>query len=64
MLISGKYSTAFRKMKDKLIIGGDMINYGPERSADVLEWIKERTRSYLENNLIMVGNHEEMMICS
>ncbi|WP_170138772.1 metallophosphoesterase family protein [Oceanobacillus chungangensis] len=51
----------FDPMKDKLIIGGDMINRGP-KSADVLHWIKERAQSYPDNIVIIAGNHEEMMI--
>ncbi|WP_162800252.1 metallophosphoesterase family protein [Oceanobacillus zhaokaii] len=51
----------FEPAKDRLIIGGDMINRGL-KSADVLHWIKERSRSYPDNIHIIVGNHEEMMI--
>lgn len=51
----------FDPMKDRLIIGGDMINRGP-KSADVLHWLKEKARSYPDNIHIIAGNHEEMMI--
>ena len=47
--------------KDKLIIGGDLINRGP-RSAHMLQWAREHHKNYPGNVHILAGNHEEMMI--
>lgn len=47
--------------KDRLVIGGDMINRGPE-SADMLRWAKTHQEKYPETIHVLIGNHEEMMI--
>ncbi|PAV30557.1 hypothetical protein CIL05_05505 [Virgibacillus profundi] len=51
----------FDPKKDKLVIGGDMINRGP-RSAQMLQWAKEYSNNHPHTIHIIAGNHEEMMI--
>ncbi|WP_067726453.1 metallophosphoesterase [Oceanobacillus damuensis] len=51
----------FAPVSDRLIIGGDMINRGPE-SAEMLQWAKEHTEKFPDRIHILTGNHEEMMI--
>ncbi|MGJ9459506.1 metallophosphoesterase [Oceanobacillus sp. CF4.6] len=51
----------FNPEKDRLIIGGDMINRGP-KSAEMLQWAKNNHEQYSDRIHILIGNHEEMMI--
>ncbi|WP_409305053.1 metallophosphoesterase [Peribacillus sp. SCS-155] len=51
----------FNPGSDRLIIGGDMINRGPD-SAKVLEWVRENSAAYPDSIHVILGNHEEMMI--
>ncbi|WP_176330370.1 metallophosphoesterase [Oceanobacillus rekensis] len=51
----------FNPEEDQLIIGGDMINRGPE-SAEMLQWAKKHHDAYPDKIHILIGNHEEMMI--
>ncbi|WP_249871414.1 metallophosphoesterase [Oceanobacillus saliphilus] len=51
----------FNPVNDRLIIGGDMINRGPE-SAEMLQWAKKQHDKYPYHIHILIGNHEEMMI--
>ncbi|MFD3448381.1 metallophosphoesterase family protein [Microbacteriaceae bacterium 4G12] len=67
--IHGHY-TAFMKLldwnkwdpsTDQLIIGGDLINRGPD-SADVLHFAKTFQEQYPKHIHVLCGNHEEMML--
>ncbi|MFC4024791.1 metallophosphoesterase [Oceanobacillus longus] len=51
----------FNPEKDRLVIGGDMINRGP-KSAEMLQWAKNNHEQYTDRIHILIGNHEEMMI--
>lgn len=47
--------------RDKLIIAGNMINSGP-RSAHMLQWARDHSKSCPDSVHVLAGNHEEMMI--
>lgn len=46
--------------KDRLVIGGDMINRG-KKSAKVVKQVKEWADAYPNHVHVLIGNHEEMM---
>ncbi|WP_028399986.1 metallophosphoesterase family protein [Ectobacillus panaciterrae] len=48
-------------LNDRLIIGGDLINRGPD-SAKVLEFARHLSVQHPQNVHVLCGNHEEMMI--
>lgn len=50
----------FNPVNDTLIIGGDMIDRGPD-SGLVVRDVKNLFEAYPENVLPIIGNHEEMM---
>jgi serine/threonine protein phosphatase 1 len=47
--------------RDRLIIGGDMINRGPD-SAKVLQFARDLQLQNPQHVHVLCGNHEEMMI--
>lgn len=51
----------FDPVVDRLIIGGDMIDRGPD-SALVVKEVRELSESYPENVFPILGNHEEMAL--
>jgi serine/threonine protein phosphatase 1 len=53
-------SVRFNPNEDRLIIGGDMIDRGPD-SGEVLKKIKYLQDNYPDNVVALKGNHEEMM---
>lgn len=51
----------FNPSQDQLIIGGDMIDRGPD-SGKVLQYLKQLQEQYPEQVKIVIGNHEDMLI--
>ena len=45
---------------DKLVVGGDLIDHGPN-AAKVVQLLKQLQESYPENVVVLSGNHEAMM---
>lgn len=50
----------FDERKDRLVVGGDMIDRGPD-SAEVLRFVHELTETYPNTIVALRGNHEDMM---
>ncbi|WP_411349809.1 metallophosphoesterase [Paenibacillus sp. WLX2291] len=46
---------------DKLVLGGDMINRGPQ-SADVLQYTYQLQQQYPQQITVLCGNHEQMLL--
>ncbi|PZE20283.1 metallophosphoesterase family protein [Paenibacillus xerothermodurans] len=54
-------SAQFEPAQDLLVVGGDMIDRGPD-SGKVLKGYKLLQQMYPDNIKVLIGNHEQMML--